>query len=116
MRKTVTLLCSILVFGFVFLSFRVVAQTPNQDEIVGSSPLFERSLKIAIQDLENPPNKALKYQQAQKNINKTEKMMLAYNGTPTSDYTCIACSTPTIDQVTCGGTCSGAPCVRMVVA
>jgi hypothetical protein len=103
---TATLLSLSSVIVLIFISFGLAAQTSlNPDAVLKNSPLSERSLKMTIQELDNPGNTIPKIQENQIYIEKNQgrcrehskrscqkvpKIMLAQSPTLiTCDTTCI---------------------------
>ncbi len=132
MKKLIAASLFTLVISVFFGFFGSFAQTGKPDEVARPSPLFEYSLTLAIQDLENPQNRVLKKSQAIQGSGKPEefeklpKIKIAQITmytcfTCASDHTCSGYPTcygsptcvpmPTCGGATCGGaTCGGATC------
>ena len=84
MEKAVTQTSLILSFVFFLLFFATPAQTASvQYDAIRPSPLFERSLKVAVKSLEKPSRKILRSQKSndkdlsedsQESLKRTEEL------------------------------------------
>ncbi len=97
------------IFILIFISFGFATQTSlNPDAVCENSPLFEYSLKMTIQELDNPGNIIPKIQENQNQTDKTQgqcqrpsKIIIAQPTLDATCYTCVTCTT----CYTCGVTC-----------